>query len=83
MTNLLVMREHLKRFYSKYEAYITPVGKFLLAAAAILLINSEIGYMGKLKGGAVVLILSLICVYSCAYVLIPADEFYCICGGVG
>ena len=49
MTNLLVMREHLKRFYSKYEAYITPVGKFLLAAAAILLINSEI------------LILSLIC----------------------
>ena len=59
MTNLLVMREHLKRFYSKYEAYITPVGKFLLAAAAILLINSEIGYMGKLKGGAVVLILSL------------------------
>lgn len=61
MTNLLVMREHLKRFYSKYEAYITPVGKFLLAAATILLINSEIGYMGKLKGGAVVLILSLIC----------------------
>lgn len=61
MTDLLVMREHLKRFYSKYEAYIKPVCKFLLAAAAILLINGTIGYMGRLKSGTVVLILSLIC----------------------
>ncbi len=61
MTDLLVMREHLKRFYSKYEAFITPVSKFLLTAATLLLINGKIGYMGRLKSGAVVLVLSLVC----------------------
>ncbi len=61
MTDLLVLREHLKRFYSRYEAFITPVCKFLLAAAALLLINGEIGYMGRLKNGVVVLVLSLVC----------------------
>ena len=28
MTNLLVFREQLKKFYSKYELYLTPVFKF-------------------------------------------------------
>ena len=31
MTDLLVFREQLKKFYSKYELYLTPVFKFLLA----------------------------------------------------
>ena len=29
MTDLLVFREQLKKFYSKYELYLTPVFKFL------------------------------------------------------
>lgn len=61
MTNLLVVREQLKKFYSKYELYITPALKFLLALVSILTINGAIGYMGRLKNIAIVLILSLTC----------------------
>lgn len=61
MTNLLVFRERLKKFYSKYELYITPLCKFLLALVSLLVINSRIGYMSTLKNAAVVLILALLC----------------------
>lgn len=61
MTNLLVLREQLKKFYSKYELYIMPVLKFLLALVSILMINNAIGYMSELKNIAVVLVLSLMC----------------------
>jgi hypothetical protein len=61
MTNLLVFREQLKKFYSKNEIYITPVLKFVAALAVILIINSRIGYMSELKNIAIVLILSLMC----------------------
>ena len=61
MTNLLVFREQLKKLYSKYELYITPLCKFLLALVSLLVINSRIGYMSTLKNAAVVLILALLC----------------------
>ena len=61
MTNLLVFREQLKKFYSKYELYITPLCKFLLALVSLMVINSRIGYMSTLKNAAVVLILPLLC----------------------
>ena len=61
MTNLLVFREQLKKFYSKYELYITPLCKFLLALVSLMVINSRIGYMSTLKNAAVVLILALLC----------------------
>lgn len=61
MANLLVFREQLKKFYGKYELYITPISKFLLALVTILMINGTIGYMSELKNFAVVFILSLMC----------------------
>jgi hypothetical protein len=61
MTNLLVFREQLKKFYAKYEIYITPVLKFAAAFAVILMLNARIGYMSELKNMAVVLILALMC----------------------
>lgn len=61
MTGLLVFREQLRKFYSKYELYITPASKFLLALVSILVINASIGYMSELKNFAVVLVLSLMC----------------------
>lgn len=61
MTNLLVLREQLKNLYSKYELYITPALKSLLALVTILMINASIGYMSELKNIAVVLILALMC----------------------
>lgn len=61
MTKLLVLREQLKRFYGKYEVYITPVLKFVLAFMAFAMINQVIGYMGALNNIAIVLVLALFC----------------------
>lgn len=61
MTNLLVLREQLKKFYGKNEVYITPISKFLLAFVSLILINQRIGYMSSLNNMAIVLVLSLLC----------------------
>lgn len=61
MTNLLVLREQLKRFYGKYEIYITPACKFLLAIISFTMINQTIGYMSALNSFAIVLVLALLC----------------------
>ena len=61
MTTLLVIREQLMGFFSRFEAYIVAVLKFLTALTALLIINSDLGFMSKLDNGAIVLIVSLIC----------------------
>lgn len=61
MTNLLVLRERLKRFYGKYEVYITPALKFFLAFVSFTMINRTIGYMSALNNMAIVLVLALMC----------------------
>lgn len=61
MKNLLVLRETLKSFYSKNEIYATPILKFLLAFIALTLINSNLGYMGKIDNLPIVLIIALLC----------------------
>ena len=47
MTVLLEMKERLKLIYSKYEAFIVPVIKFLLAFVAFNTLNGRMGYMTR------------------------------------
>ena len=61
MKSLLVFKQQLTRFYSRFEAYIIPVLKFLAMLFALIIINSKLGYSTKLKNPAIVLILSLLC----------------------
>ena len=61
MTTLLVAKQYLKLFYSKYEIYITPLMKFLLAFIALLLINANLGYMAVIDKLPLVLIAALMC----------------------
>ena len=61
MTTLLVMKQILMTLYSKYEVYITPLLKFVLAFISLLLINSRIGYMANIDKMTVVLIIALMC----------------------
>lgn len=61
MTTLLVAKQMLMAFYSKFEVYITPLLKFLLAFVSLLLINSRLGYMTGLNRLAIVLIVALMC----------------------
>lgn len=61
MTNLLEIKELIKRIYSRQEVFILPVFKFLLALVALLCINRQLGYMGRIDRLAIVLIVSLLC----------------------
>lgn len=63
MTNLLVYKEHLKKFYAKYEIYITPAVKLVLALISLISINGSLGYMEKIKNPALVLIAALMCTF--------------------
>lgn len=61
MTTLLVAKQTLMTLYGKYEVYITPLMKFLLALISLLLINSRLGYMESIDKLTVVLIVALMC----------------------
>lgn len=61
MTVLLELRENLKKIYSRNEAFILPVIKFLLSFIVLSIINGKMGYMTKLDNMAIVLIVSLLC----------------------
>lgn len=61
MTALLELRENLKKIYSRNEAFILPVIKFLLSFIVLSIINGKMGYMTKLDNMAIVPIVSLLC----------------------
>lgn len=61
MTQLLLAKETLKTFVGKNEVYLKPLGKFLLALAAFVMINSSTGYMERINNMSVALVLSLMC----------------------
>lgn len=95
MTTLLVIKQILMTLYSKYEVYITPLLKFLLAFIALLLINARVGYMDSIDRMAVVLIVALMCsfmpmnfivVVSALFILLHLYSFSLECAvvvGVG
>lgn len=73
MTTILLVKEWMKRFYGKFDVYVTAVLKFLGALLAIMLINANIGYMERLKSGAIVAVVALLCS------IIPAGGIVLIC----
>lgn len=61
MTALLEVREKLKNIYGKYDIYLNPFFKFILAICVFSLINGNIGYMGRLNSLPITLVVSLVC----------------------
>lgn len=43
MTTLLLIKQMLLTIYGKYEVYITPLLKFILAFTTLILLNSGLG----------------------------------------
>ncbi len=70
MDALLRAKQLLTRFYTRFEAYIVPVLKFLAMMFALIFINSSVGFMSKLKNPAIVLILSLLCSFMPTNVIV-------------
>ncbi|MBO5278794.1 MAG: hypothetical protein J6B06_04830 [Lachnospiraceae bacterium] len=73
MTTILVIKEQLKKFYGKYDIYVTAVLKFFGALITIMLINANIGYMDRLKNTAIIAVVALLCS------IIPVGGMVLIC----
>ena len=61
MTTLLIAKQYIRTFINKYEVYLKPVLKLVLALIALLMINGKIGYMQKLDNVSIVLMVALMC----------------------
>ena len=61
MTALLEIKQRMKEFYAKYDIYIIPAVKFILAMAAFFTINSQIGFMEKITSPVISVLLALLC----------------------
>lgn len=63
MATLLEMKGFIKRFYAKYDVYVKPVLKFILALTNFLLMNSKVGFMQQLRSPLIAIVLALICAF--------------------
>ncbi|MBQ5734590.1 MAG: hypothetical protein UH654_00635 [Lachnospiraceae bacterium] len=61
MTNILEFKEKLKHFYAKYDVYIVPAIKFIIAFVALTIIKENVGYMKQLNNVVIILLISLMC----------------------
>ena len=63
MATLLEVKGFIKRFYERYDVYVKPVLKFILALINFLLMNTKVGFMQQLRSPLITIILSLICAF--------------------
>ena len=61
MSDLLEWKERVRHFYGKYEVYIIPVIKFILAFTTFLLIGKNISYMERINSMPVFLVVAVLC----------------------
>lgn len=61
MSGLLEIRENIRNFYSKYEVYLIPLFKLLLALTVFLFINGSLGYNSKINNPMIILVIALMC----------------------
>lgn len=61
MSGLLEVRENLRNFYSKYEVYLIPLFKFMLALTALLFISGSLGYNSRINNPVILLVVALMC----------------------
>ena len=45
MAFLLELKEGFKKFYNRYNTYLVPASKFIIALICFIMINTSIGYM--------------------------------------
>jgi len=70
MMTLLVLRARLRSLYQKYELYINPIVKFIVAMVVFQLINTSIGYDDRLKKLPIVLVLSLLSAFAPSAIMV-------------
>lgn len=73
MATLLEIKGFLIRVYAKYDRYLKPVMKFILALVSFLLLNSKAGFMQQLKNPLISVALALVC----AFLPLNATVMFC------
>lgn len=63
MTEFGMMKERLKEIYSKYDVFIDPLAKFVLAFLTLCVINGNIGFMKSLSNVVIAFALALVCAF--------------------
>ena len=63
MATLLEFRQIINSFYAKYDIYVKPVLKFLLALVSFFMMNTKIGFMVQLRSPLVPVGLAVICAF--------------------
>ena len=61
MTTLLEIKERIRGFCSKYEVYLIPVIKSILAFIAFFEIRARLGYMTRINSVTLLVVLALSC----------------------
>lgn len=61
MTTLLEIKERIRGFCSKYEIYLIPAIKSILAFLTFFMIRSRLGYMTRINSMTLVIVLALSC----------------------
>jgi hypothetical protein len=61
MTVLLEIKERIRSFCGKYEVYLVPLIKSILAFATFFIIRSRLGYMARLNSMTLLVALALAC----------------------
>ena len=61
MATLLEVRQVIKRFYAKYDIYVKPVLKFILALVSFMMLNMKIGFMQQIRSPLVAVGLAVVC----------------------
>lgn len=61
MLSLLILKEKIRLIYGKYSMFILPIYKFVLVFTAIMLINTNIGYLSMLRNTSLIIAISVLC----------------------
>ena len=67
MAHLLVLRERFRELYKRYDKFIVPIGKFLLAFAVLMIINTTVPFFPQINSIIAVLVMSLACAFLSIY----------------
>lgn len=63
MKTLITIRDSIKDFISKYEKFVMPVMKFVVALLVQISFNSVMGYSTDMMSPALIFLISLICAF--------------------
>ncbi len=78
MSSLVTIRQYIRIIYSRYEVYLKPLFKFILALISILTVNKHLGNMSTIMRFPVVLIVALMCSFMPMNFIVLVSAFFAL-----